>query len=106
MSKWIKKDDKVVIVAGNDRGRTGKVISKKGERVVVQGINIRKRHLKRQQRGASSEILEIECPIHISNVRICNEDGKTLKLKVKESKEGKKELIYLDGKKEVVYRQI
>ncbi|MBI2743887.1 MAG: 50S ribosomal protein L24 [Chlamydiales bacterium] len=106
MNKWIKKDDTVVVIAGNERGKTGKVLSRKAERVVVQGLNIRKKHVKRKSKVPTPEIMEFEMSMHISNVRICGEDGKPLKLKARVSSKGKKELIYLDGSKEVVYREI
>ncbi|MGE5195778.1 MAG: 50S ribosomal protein L24 [Anaerolineae bacterium] len=104
MSKWIKKGDKVVVIAGNDRGKIGEVLGRKDDRVIVQGINIRKKHAKRKTRVGSSEILEFEAPIHISNVSICNPDGKPVKLKVRFTDQGKKELFYVDGGKDVLFR--
>jgi large subunit ribosomal protein L24 len=106
MSKWIKKDDNVRVIAGNENGRTGKVLSRKGDRVVIQGLNIRKKHVKRRSKVPTPEIMELEMPIHVSNVQICSAEGTPLKLKMKISANGKKELVYLDGKKEVVYREI
>lgn len=107
MSKWIKKDDKVRILTGNDKGRIATVISRKGERVVLQGINIRKKHMKRRTKaGAAPSIIEMEMPLHVSNLCLCKEDGTPIKLQVRTGKGGKKELFYLDGEKEVVHRQI
>jgi large subunit ribosomal protein L24 len=106
MSKWIKKDDKVVVITGNEKGKVGKVLSRQGDKVVVQGLNIRSRHIKRRSRTPTPGIVEMETPFHISNVSICNEDGKPVKLKVRHSKDGKKELFYLQDSKEVMYRQI
>jgi large subunit ribosomal protein L24 len=107
MSKWIKKDDKVVIIAGNDRGKVGKVLFRRADRVAVQGINIRKKHAKRNTRaGASAEILEMEMPFHISNVSLCNSEGKPIKLKVKQEKDGNKGLFYIENGKEVLHRQL
>lgn len=106
MSKWIKKGDKVVVIAGNEKGKVGEVLSRREERVIIQGINIRKKHAKRKTKAGSAEILEMEVPIHISNVSICNSDGKAVKIKVRESKKGEKELFYIDGDKEVAYRQV
>ena len=40
MSRWIKKGDKIVVIAGNDRGKTGEVVARQGQRVIVQGVNI------------------------------------------------------------------
>jgi large subunit ribosomal protein L24 len=106
MSKWIKKDDKVVVIAGNDKGRTGTVLSRTEERIVLQGINIRKRHLKRRSQAAGPTIVEKEMPIHISNVSLCNADGKPVKVRVRTGAKGVKELFYIDGGKEVVHRKL
>jgi large subunit ribosomal protein L24 len=105
MSKWIKKDDKVVVIAGNDKGKVGTVLSRTGERVIIQGVNIRKKHTKRKTRVAASDILEREMPIHISNISLCNDAGKPVKIKVKLN-DGNKTLFYVDAGKEVVHRQI
>ena len=106
MSKWIRKGDKVVVISGNDKGKTGEVIARSDDRVMVQGVNIRKKHAKRQQKSPGAEILEMEMPFHISNVSLCNSDGKAVKPKVRVSKNGTKELYYLEGDKEVALRQV
>ncbi len=106
MSKWIRKGDKVVITSGNDKGKTGEVILRKEDRVVVQGVNIRKKHAKRQQKSPGAEILEMEMPLNISKVALCNSDGKQIKTKVRKHKNGAKELYYLEGDKEVMLRQV
>lgn len=105
MNKWIKKGDKVVVIAGNDKGKTGDIIRKDEERVLVQGINIRKKHVKRKTKAPGAGIIEMECPIHISNVSLCNADGKPVKVRVR-STDGKKELVYLENGKEVSLRQV
>lgn len=105
MSKWIKKGDKVLITAGNDRGRTGNVLRRKGDKVVVQGINIRKKHAKRQTKVQTASIIEMEMPVHISNLRLCDEDGKAIHVKARQTKK-EKELIYMKGDKEVVLRTL
>jgi large subunit ribosomal protein L24 len=82
MSK-VKKGSRVLVIAGNDRGKTGEVLSKSEDRVIVQGVNVRKKHLKRsQQQDAQVQggrIVEMEVPIHISNVCLCDKDGKRIK---------------------------
>jgi len=105
MSKWIKKGDKVVVIAGNDKGRTGTVLRRKEERVVVQGMNIRKKHAKRRSQVQTPTILEIEVPIHVSNVALCDDEGKAIDVQVREVN-GVKELYYLQGKKEVSLRTL
>lgn len=107
MSKWIRKGDKVVVTSGNQKGKTGEVISRKEDRVVIQGVNIRKKHAKRRQKAPGAEILEMEMPLHVSKVALCNADGKPVRPKVKFSKKGgNKELFYLEGEKEITLRQV
>lgn len=106
MSKWIKKGDTVLVIAGNDRGKSGEVILRKEDRVIVQGVNIRKKHAKRQQKMPGTGILEMEMPIHISNVSLMSASGKAVRPKVRLNKDGSKELIYIDGDKEVLLRQV
>jgi len=66
----IKKNDMVMVIAGNDRGKTGKVLKvfPKKSRIIIEGINIRKRHTKPNQKNPQGGILEKEASIHISNV--------------------------------------
>jgi large subunit ribosomal protein L24 len=105
MSKWIKKGDKVLVTAGNERGRTGNVLRRKGERVVIQGINIRKKHAKRRSQVQTASIIEMEMPIHVSNVRLCDDEGKIIRVKTRQTKK-EKELFYMQGDKEVVLRTL
>ena len=105
MNKWIRKGDKVVVLAGNEKGQVAKVLKRRGDRVVLEGLNIRKKHVKPQQ-GMKSGIVEMEAPMHISNISICNADGKPVKLKVKIGKGDIKQLVYSDAGKEAVYRDI
>jgi len=68
----VKKGDRVEVVSGNHRGTTGKVIQvlpKKG-RVLIEGVRLIKRHLKKSQDSPQGSISEREGPIHISNVRL------------------------------------
>lgn len=72
MAARVKKGDQVLVLAGKDRGRTGRVLRviAKKDRVVVEGVNIIKRHTRPTQRNPKGGILEKEAPIHISNVRV------------------------------------
>lgn len=106
MSKWIKKGDTVVVISGNDKGKVGEVISRNKERVLVQGVNIRKKHAKRQTKAPGAEIIEIEMPIHISNVSLCNKENQPVKVKVRFAADGAKELFYLEQGKEIKFRQV
>jgi len=68
----IRKNDSIVVIAGNDRGKTGKVLKvfPKTSRIIIEGINLRKRHTKPNQKNPQGGILEKEAPIHVSNVMI------------------------------------
>lgn len=105
-TKWIKKDDKVLVIAGNDKGKIGTVLRRSKSRILVQGINVRKKHLKRKDENSKADIIDIEIPIHISNVALCTKDGEKIKLKTKVQKDGTKELVYQSSGKEVVYRKV
>jgi large subunit ribosomal protein L24 len=106
MSKWIRKGDKVVVIAGNEKGKQGEVIARTEERVIIQGVNIRKKHAKRREKMPGTEILEMEMPLHISNVALCDSNGKAVKPKVRLNKNGDKELFYLEAGNEIVLRQV
>lgn len=68
----IHKNDTVIVIAGNYKGSKGKVLKvfPKEERVIVEGVNIRKRHTKPSQKNPQGGIVEKEAPIHVSNVML------------------------------------
>ena len=72
MSKHIKKGDHVKVIAGNHRGKEGKVIDVSAQRnvVVVEGVHMIKKHAKRSQALPQGGIIEREGTIHISNVKV------------------------------------
>lgn len=67
----VKKGDTVLILAGADKGKSGRILSVNPEknRVVVEGVNIIKKHARPTQRNPKGGIVEKEAPIHISNVK-------------------------------------
>ena len=73
----IRKGDKVVVLAGKDKGRTGEVIRviPKEDRAVVAGVNVVKRH-QRQTQTQEAGIVTKEAPIHLSNIAVADKDGK------------------------------
>jgi large subunit ribosomal protein L24 len=78
----IKKGDTVLVIAGSDKGAKGKVIRvlREDNRVVVEGVNLVKRHTKSVQQGAGSNtggIITVEAPIHVSNVMLVEGDEVT-----------------------------
>jgi large subunit ribosomal protein L24 len=68
----IHKNDNVMVISGNDKGKSGKVLKvfPKNNRVIVEGINLRKRHTKPSQKSPQGGIIEKEAPINASNVML------------------------------------
>lgn len=66
----VKRGDEVVVLSGNDRGARGKVLQvlPAKERVLVEGVNIRKKHERKSEQNPEGIIAEREMPIHLSNV--------------------------------------
>ncbi len=102
---YIIKGDKVLVIAGNHKGLTGEVLKNDGKRIVVQGINVRKKHTKPTQENPKGAIIQIECPINLSNVSLCV-DGKPAKLYTKVDGNGSKALYYKEGDKETCHRTL
>jgi len=89
----VKKGDNVEVISGNFKGSSGKILEvlPKKQRVLVEGVRIIKKHLRKSQDNPSGKIAEREGPIHISNVRLVETDGKAEKKKpAKKSKTAKK----------------
>lgn len=105
-NKRIRKGDRVMVITGNDRGLVGEVLSRTEDRVVVRGINVSKKHVKKSQQNPSGGIIEIEKPIHISNVTHCVDEEKPRKLKVGFDPKGKRLLVYREGDADVPFRPI
>jgi len=72
MNLGIKKDDKVMVISGKEKGKAGRVLSvePKKERVIIEKINIIKRHMKPSRKYSQGGIIEKEGPVHISNVML------------------------------------
>lgn len=87
----IKKNDKVMVLAGADKGKTGKVLAvfPKTQRVLVEGINFIKKHQRQTSANAPSGIIEKEAAIHVSNVALI-QDGKPVKVGYKFLDDGRK----------------
>ena len=71
MKCHVKKDDEVVVLAGKEKGKRGKIIavSPKSQRVIVEGLQMIKRHTRKSQEHPNGAIVEREGTIHISNVK-------------------------------------
>ena len=75
----IRKDDKVVVLAGKDKGKQGKVLvaDPKGGKVVVEGVNVATKHQKPQGQNKEGGIIKIETPLYVSKVQlVCPKCGK------------------------------
>lgn len=82
MAMRIKKGDQVIVITGRDKGKTGEVVKAmpKENKVVVQGINLVKRHTKPSQESAGG-IISKESPIHVSNVALIDpKSGKATRI--------------------------
>jgi len=89
----IRKDDTVVIVAGKDSGKKGKVrhVLPNEDRVIVEGLNMIKRHSRARKAARQAGIIELEAPIHVSNVMlVCEKCGKPTRVGFRFLDDGKK----------------
>ena len=87
----IKKGDRVVVLSGKDKGRTGEVVRAmpKEGKVIVSGINVHARHRKPSQTNPQGGIERKEAPLHVSKVAIATADGKPSRVRF-EVRDGKK----------------
>ena len=91
MAAKIRKGDKVIVLSGRDKGRTGEVFEVRPEedRALVRGINMSKRHQKQTQ-NQEGGIISKEQPIHLSNIAYVGKDGKPTRIGFKIHADGKK----------------
>ena len=83
--KKIRIDDEVMVIAGKDKGKTGKIlkIDEKANRVLVQGLNLFKKALKATQENPAGGFAEVERPIHRSNVMVVDpKSGKRSRVRI------------------------
>lgn len=85
----LKTGDKVTVIAGADKGKTGKVLKVLDEKVVVEGVRVVKKHIKPKYNGGTGEIREVEAPIHKSNVKVVEEKKEKKTKKTTKKKEEK-----------------
>ena len=88
----IRKGDTVKVLSGNDKGKTGEVLEviPKTEKIIVKGVNVRKKHVKARKQGEDSGIISVECAIHSSKVNVvCPKCGKAVKVGYKMEKDEK-----------------
>jgi len=81
----IKKDDQVKVISGKDKGKTGRVlrVDRDKGRVLVEGINIVKKAMRKKRQEDRGGIAEIEAPIHLSNVMLVTRGGEQTRVSVR-----------------------
>lgn len=95
MKLKIKKGDVVSVIAGSNKGKTGKVLEilTKDMRVLVEGINLRKKHLKPTQKNPQGGVVSKEAPIHYSNVLLMDSKGKPSRVGIQRKEKGGKMVV-------------
>ena len=91
---YIKKDDNVIVIAGKDKGKTGKVLSVNRENgtCLVEGVNLVNKTMRRRTQEEESRIITIEAPLDVSKVALVAKDGKPTRVGFKT--EGDKKIRY------------
>lgn len=93
----LRKDDMVIVIAGKDKGKTGKVVSVQApnQTVIVEGINISKRHTKPSDKHPRGGILDIAKPINVSKLMVLDpQSGKPARVGYEIKADGAKERIF------------
>lgn len=86
----IKRDSEVVVISGEHRGKKGKVLKvlRDSQRVLVEGVNVRRKCIKKSQENPKGGVIETEMPIHYSNVMLVGAKAAGAKKGIERSKEG------------------
>lgn len=86
----LRTGDKVEVISGANKGKTGKITKVLDEKVIIEGVNIVKKHIKPKYNGGNGEIVETEAPIHRSNVKVIEEKKEKKEKSTKKSKKAEK----------------
>ncbi len=89
----IKKDDNVLVIAGKERGKKGKVrfAYPRKEQVIIEGLNFIKKHSKARGAARQAGIIDLEAPLHISNIMIiCNKCNKPARIGYRKLEDGRR----------------
>jgi len=82
----LKKGDNVLIISGKDKGKKGKILKifAANDRILVEGINLRKKHVRPKKEGEKGQVVESPAPLHVSNAKlICAKCGKPSRMGTK-----------------------
>jgi len=88
----LKKGDNVKIISGKDRNKTGKIthVFPEKNKIVVEGVNIHKKHSRPKKQGQKGQIIQMPMPIHVSNAMIvCKTCGKATRIAIKKTEKEK-----------------
>jgi len=89
----LKKGDKVLVISGKDKGKTGKITKAlpRFEKIVVEEVNVRKKHQRSKKEGKKGQIIQIAMPVNVSVVKfLCSKCDKAVRLGYKKVENGKK----------------
>ncbi|HET8574709.1 MAG TPA: 50S ribosomal protein L24 [Candidatus Paceibacterota bacterium] len=92
---YLKKGDNIIVIAGKDKGKKGKIekVLRQTDQVIVEGVNIKKRHRKAAHRGENEkgQAISIPAPVHVSNVALFDtKSGKATRVGMKVREDGTK----------------
>ena len=105
----VHKNDSVVVLAGNSRGKSGKVLKvfRENQRVIVEGVNIIKRHTRASQKNPQAGIVQKEAPIHVSKVMVvcpkCSTPSRVGRKQVSDSETGRAHMMRVCRKCEEMF---
>ena len=91
----LKKGDRVKVMRGNERNKEGTIlrVDREKNRVVIEGLNLRKRHMKPSQQNPEGGIVSFEAPIAASNVMLLDPSGKPTRVRVQRNADGSKDRV-------------
>lgn len=100
-STKLKKNDQVMVIAGKDKGKVGRIlrIDAKTSRVLVEGVNLVKKAVRKKNQNDRGGIIEVEATIHLSNVQIVDKGGKPSRLAYKVEGDDKVRVAVKSGDK-------
>lgn len=92
MARHVRKGDEVIVTAGANKGQQGKIlrVMTQEDRVIVEGVNVRRKHLRPSQQNPQGGVVNLEMPIHISNVSPMDKDKKPTRVRFIKKDDGSK----------------
>ena len=92
MKTKLRRGDEVIVVSGREKGKRGKIlrIDRESDRVLIEGVNMVKKSLRKSQQNPNGGIAEVEAAVHISNIMALDKKGQRTRLGYKQSGTGEK----------------